>query len=145
MSLEANKANVRRMIEEAWNRGNLAVVDELLAVDAVDHHDPDVPSFATHMKEEITKFHRAFPDFHFAIEDMVAEGDKVAFRATISGTHQGEFNGIPPTGRRIAFEHIHITRFVDGKGVDHWAVFDFLGMLQQLGAIPQRQPAAAHR
>ena len=143
MSTEANKTVVRRMVEEGWNQGNLNVVDELLAADAFDHHDSDVPSFPEHMKEQITLFHRAFPDFHFAIEDMVAEGDKVAFRATITGTHQGEYNGIPPTGRQIAFEHMHIVRVVDGKGVDHWAVLDTLSLLQQLGVAPQRPPVAA--
>lgn len=141
MTIEANKAVVRRMFAEAWNRGNLAVVDELLAPDAVDHHDPDVPSFAAHMKGEIVAFRRAFPDLHFAIEDMVGEGDRVAVRLTVTGTHEGAFKGIPATGRRIAVEHIHIARIVDGRGVDHWAAMDTFGMLQQLGAIPARQPA----
>jgi steroid delta-isomerase-like uncharacterized protein len=142
MSTETNKAVVRRMVEEAWNQGNLNAVDELLAADAFDHHDPDVPSFPEHMKAEIMRFHRAFPDFHFAIEDMIAEGDKVSFRATITGTHQGEYNGIPPTGRQIAFEHMHMVRIVDGKAVDHWAVLDILSMLQQLGVAPQPPVAA---
>jgi steroid delta-isomerase-like uncharacterized protein len=145
MSLVANKEVVRRMIEEAWNAGNLAVVDELLAGDAIDHHDPDEPSFAEHMKEQIVNFHRAFPDFRFTIEDMVAEGDKVAFRSTLTGTQQGEFNGIPSTGRRMEMAQMHIVRVVDGKGVDHWAVFDMLGVLQQLGVIPQRPPVPAGR
>jgi steroid delta-isomerase-like uncharacterized protein len=143
MSVETNKAVVRRIFEEAWNRGNLAVVDELIAVDAVDHHDPDVPSFAAHMKEEIIALRRAFPDLRFVIEDMLGEGDKVAVRLTVGGTHEGTYNGIPATGRRFAVEHIHIARVVDGKGVDHWAAMDTLGMLQQLGALPA--PALAAR
>jgi predicted ester cyclase len=73
---------------------------------------------------------------------MLGEGDEVAVRLTVRGTHQAVFNGIPPTGRRIAVEHIHIARIVDGKGVDHWAAMDTLGMLQQLGAIPAGPPAA---
>lgn len=136
MSVETNKAIVRRMFEEAWNRGNLAVVDELLAPDAIDHHDPGAPSFATHMKAEIVTYRRAFPDLHFTIEDMFGEGDKVAARVTVGGTHTATFNGVPATGRRFAVEHIHIARIVNGKGVDHWTAMDTLGMLQQLGVIP---------
>lgn len=142
MSIEMNKGVVRRMFEEAWNRGDLAVVDVLLAPDAVDHHDPDVPTFATHLKEQIVAHRRAFPDLRFTIEDIVGEGDRVAVRLTMTGTHEAAFNGIPATGRRIEIEHIHITRIVDGKGVDHWAAMDTFGLLQQLGAIPAGSPAA---
>lgn len=143
MSIDSNKAVVRRMFEEAWNRGDLAVVDELLAPDAVDHHDRDVPSFAAHMKGEIVTYRRAFPDLRFTIEDMLGEGDKVAVRLTMTGTHEAALNGIPATGRQIEIEHIHISRIVDGKGVDHWAAMDTLGLLQQLGAIPVSQSRQA--
>ncbi len=138
MSTEANKAMVRRMFEEAWNQGDLGVVDELLADDARDHHDPDVPSFPEHLKEMIVLFRRAFPDLHYTVEDMIAEGDRVACRVTLTGTHRGVFNGIPPTGRAIRVEQIHIVRTVDGKGRDHWAALEMLALLQQLGAIPAR-------
>ncbi len=138
MSTETNKAGMRRMFEEGWNQGDLGVVDELLAADAHDHHDPDVPSFPEHLKETIVLFRRAFPDLRYTIEDMIAEGDKVACRVTLTGTHRGVFNGIPPTGRAIRVEQIHIARIVAGKGREHWAALEMLTLLQQLGAIPAR-------
>lgn len=141
MSIEGNKAAIRRMFDEAWNRGDLHVVDELLAPDAFDHHDPEVPSFAEHLKGVIVSFRRAFPDLQCTIEDMVGEGDKVAYRMVMRGTHLGPFNGIPATGRSITMEHIHINWLVDGKGVEHWAAMDMLGLLQQIGAIPERRAA----
>lgn len=136
MSSETNKTIVRRVFEEAWNQGKLNVVDELLASNATDYHDPDVPSFIDHLKTEITAYRRAFPDLRFDIEEIIAEGDLVACRLTLSGTHQGVLNGIAPTGRHVTQEHMHMVRVVSGKAQDHWAVFDTFGMLQQLGVIP---------
>lgn len=142
MSTEANKAVVRRMFEEAWNRGDLDVVDELLAADARDHRDPDVPSFPDHLKEMIILHRRAFPDLRYTVEDLIAEGDKVACRLTLTGTHRGTFRGIPPTGRTIAVEQIHIVRVVEGKGREHWAALELLDLLRQLGALPVRDGEA---
>ena len=136
MSSDANKKLVRRMFEEAWNQGNLDVVDELLAANATDHHDPDVPSFPEHLKAQIVANRRAFPDLRFTIEELIAEGDIVACRLTLSGTHRGVFNGVPPTERRFTQEHMHMVRVAGGKGRDHWAVFGTFGMLQQLGVLP---------
>lgn len=136
MSLEANKTVLRRMFEEAWNGGKLDVVDELLAMEATDHNDPDVPSFREHLKAQIVAYRQAFPDLRFTIEEMIAEGNLVACRLTLSGTHGGLFNGMPPTGRHFTQQHMHMARVVGGKGRDHWAVFDTFGMLQQLGVIP---------
>ncbi len=77
----------------------------------------------------------AFPDLHFTIEELVAEGDTVAGRLTMSGTHQGPLMGIPPTGRSVRQDHMHFVRFRDGKAIEHWGVRDELGMMQQLGVI----------
>ncbi len=82
-------------------------------------------------------FRQAFPDSYFTVEDMIAEGDKVATRKTFHGTHQGEFMGIPPTGQQVSIGLIDIVRIVDGRVVEHWAMGDNLGMMQQLGVIPQ--------
>jgi len=81
-------------------------------------------------------FRRAFPDSYFTVEDMVAEGDKVATRKTFHGTHGGEFMGIPPSGRSVSMGLIDIVRISDGRVVEHWSMGDTLGMMQQLGVIP---------
>ena len=78
----------------------------------------------------------AFPDLHFTIEELVAEGDIVAGRLTMSGTHEGPLMGIPPTGRAVRQDHMHFVRFRDGKAVEHWGVRDELGMMQQMGVMP---------
>ena len=137
MSVEENKAKVRRMTEEAFNRGNLSVVDELVAPDAVEHDVPPGTNAREHYKEIITVLHNAFPDWHLAIEDMVAEGDRVACRFSMTGTHRGPFMGLPPSGRRFTAQQIRIIRFVDGKTAESWSVRDDLGMMRQLGALPE--------
>jgi predicted ester cyclase len=87
--------------------------------------------------------HSAFPDHHITIEVMVAEGDKVVMLNTYSGTHEGEFMGIAPTGKRFVQRQVHVMRFVDGKAVEHWGLRDDLGQMQQLGVIPSpEQPQA---
>lgn len=137
LSTEAKKAIVRRIFEEGFNQGNLSVVDEVVASGSVDHHHPDEADFPTHLKQVMMMMRSAFPDLHFDIEQMVAEGEMVACRLTVYGTHQGPFMGIEPTGRRIAVPQMHMVRVLeDGKGHDHWAVMDDLGMMRQLGAIP---------
>ena len=93
------------------------------------------------LKQGIASLHAAFPDLHYTVEDMVAEGDKVAVHYTGRGTHHGEFQGIPATGKPMTYTGILIWRFVDGKIAEHWAAPDLLGLMQQLGAIPTRGPA----
>ncbi len=136
MSTEENKAISRRWREEL-DQGNWAVLDEYLSRDFVLHMPGSPPQDQAGMKDVLTMIYGAFPDFHTTFEDLVAEGDKVALRMTFSGTHQGAFQGIPPTGKQITVSAIVIDRIVDGKLVEHWSQFDALGMLQQLGAIPQ--------
>jgi steroid delta-isomerase-like uncharacterized protein len=81
-------------------------------------------------------FRDAFPDSYFTVEDMVAEGEKVATRKTFHGTHEGEFMGIPPSGRAVSMGLIDIVRISDGRVVEHWSMGDTLGLMQQLGVIP---------
>jgi predicted ester cyclase len=86
----------------------------------------------------------AFPDLHFTIEELIAEGDVVAGRLTMSGTHEGPLMGMPPTGRSVQQAHMHFVRFRDGKAVEHWGVRDDLGMMQQMGIMSEpRQPEEA--
>ena len=138
MSTEQNRVNFRRIPEEIFNQGNLAVADELFAADYIEHVPlfPNWPSGLAGFKQFVTVLRAAFPDFHYTVEDAIAEGDKVVGRITAHGTHKGEFMGIPPTGKQATWTEIHIGRFAGGKLVEHWANLDQLGMLQQLGVVP---------
>ena len=139
MSLEANKAIVMQLYEEVFNKGDLDLADKLIAPNAVNHDPaapPDIPGGAPGVKAVVTMLRSAFPGDHHTIEDLIAEGDKVVVRLIHSGTHQGTFLGLPPTGKHITNTSIHIFRFADGKLVEAWANQDDLGLMQQLGAIP---------
>ena len=86
-------------------------------------------------------FRSAMPDLRVVVEDMIAEGDKVAVRYTLEGTHEGELFGVPPTGQRLSIKSISVERVSDGKIIEHWRVTDSLDMMQQLGAIPTPEHA----
>ena len=143
MTIEANKANAQRFVDEVVNGGNLAVIDELLAPDFVDHGGPvGVPPTRDGTKAIMAMLHKAFPDLHATVDDVIAEGDKVVQRTTSHGTMTGAMMGMPPSGKSATWQQIHILRFANGKQVEHWAVIDQLGMLQQLGfAEAPGQPA----
>jgi len=135
MSTEDNKAIVRRFYEEVWTQGNLAAADELTTADIVNETlQPPVHGLES-LKQFVMIYRTAFPDFHFTLEDLIAEGDKVTVRFTCTGTQRGELLGIPPTGKRVTLTGIDIVRFADGKFAESWTNFDALGMLQQLGVI----------
>jgi steroid delta-isomerase-like uncharacterized protein len=134
---EANKQHVRRFFEEVWSTGNVALRDSFLAADYRGH----VAGSAEPLDREgwtawFTGFREAFPDAQFTVEDMVAEGNLVAARLTMRGTHQGELNGIPPTGREVVVSGMSFERIVDGRIVEGWNENDALGMLVQLGVLP---------
>jgi steroid delta-isomerase-like uncharacterized protein len=140
MSVEENKALVRRYLGDAFaevQRGNLAATDELLASDAT-FYDPGAPPSVGReaQRQRSTVLVSAFPTAHFTIEEMVAEGDKVAVRWTFNGTHEGPFMGLPPTGKNVTMTGITIYRIVNGKIQEAWSNFDQLGVLQQLGVVP---------
>ncbi len=124
-------------MEEVLNKGNLEVIDELCSADVVDHAaPPGTPPGIEGVKQMIGMYRAAFPELHITIEDMIAEGDKVACRYTLRGTHQGDLMGISPSGKQVTVRGIDIGRIVGGKSVEHWEVFDELGMMQQLGLVP---------
>jgi steroid delta-isomerase-like uncharacterized protein len=137
MSIEESKAIVRFWMEECYNQGNLAVADELVAPDYVNHSAPlgQAPGLEGE-KQYAAMIRSAYPDFCMTIEDQIAEGDKVVTRYTGRGTHQGEFMGIPPTGKQITVTGIHIHRIAEGRVMEGWSEFDQLGGLQQLGVVP---------
>jgi predicted ester cyclase len=144
MSAERNKAIVRRMVEELQSGHNLDVVDELFAVDFVDHSvPPGLPPSREGVKMQFAMFFSAFPDLHVVIHDQVAEGDRVVTRKTFHGTHQGDLFGIPPTDRSVAFDVVDILCMQDGKITDHWNVVDQLGLMYQIGAIPAPEQIGA--
>ena len=147
MTTEENKASARRFIEEVINRGNFAVLDELSGANFVDHTaPPGVPPTNEGTKGFFSMFRAAFPDLHATIEDQVAEGDRVVQRVTTHGTMRGDFQGMPASGKEATWSGIHITRFADGKAIEHWGVIDTLGMLAQLGfAQAPGQPAGVAR
>jgi predicted ester cyclase len=137
MSTEENKAVVRRFYEEVVNQKKRAVLDEVFDPDLVDHFaPPGTPGGPEGARQTLGMFLTAFPDLHFTVEDLIAEGDKVVARVTMSGTQQGAFMGVPPTGKHVTITGIDINRFVGGKSVEHWVEMDALGMMQQLGVIP---------
>jgi predicted ester cyclase len=130
---EANKALMARFIEEVWNRGNMAVADELFHPDHTSPSAAALPPGAEGTKMIAGMFRNAFPDFHMTITHIAAEDDRVAARFVEEGTHKGELFGIPPTGKRVCFSEIGILRIADGKVVESWYDVDMLGMMQQLG------------
>jgi steroid delta-isomerase-like uncharacterized protein len=144
MSTEENKALVRRLFEEAWNKGNLEVSDELMASDCVLHYRGTVfPVNGDAGKAVVAAWRTAFPDFQFFFEDCIAEGDKVVLRIPFHATHQGKFFGIAPTSKQISVTEMLIARIQDGKVAEMWEEYDQLGMLQQLGAIPPLEQASS--
>ena len=136
MPLEENKALVRRWFE-VITQGELDRVGEFIASDMADHSaPPGVPPGPEGVRQILTMYRTAFPDLHITIEDLIAEGDKVVARLTSQATHRGEFMGIAPTGKPVTITAIDILRIASGKFVEHWAQADFLGVLQELGALP---------
>lgn len=140
---EQNKRLARRAIDEVWNQGNVHSLRELAASDIV-VHTSGAPG-DIHGHEGLTQFfsglRSAFPDLHFTIADQVAEGDRVVTRWEARGTHQGDFQGIPPTGKQCAITGIDIDRFADDKVVECWTNADFLSLMQQLGVVPSTEQA----
>ncbi|HSK83559.1 MAG TPA: ester cyclase [Rubrobacter sp.] len=137
----ANKEKARRLYEEAFGGGNAELIDEVLHSDFV-CHDPNSETRevrgAQTMKGEIEYFRQALPDLTYTVEDQISEGHKVTTRYTLTGTHQGEFFGVPGSGKRIEISGINVDRFDEsGKMVEEWASYDLLGAMRQAGAIPE--------
>jgi steroid delta-isomerase-like uncharacterized protein len=142
---ESNKAVVRRLIEEVWNKGHLQVADELIAPNS-SHHDPSTPDVGRGPegeKKRATHYRNAFHDLHMTVEDLFADGETVTARWTCRGNHKGELAGIAPTGKQVAITGITIVRFANGKITEGWVNWDALGLMQQLGAVPEIGKAKA--
>ncbi len=135
--MQEMKSLTRGLIEEVWNHGNLGVVDELVDASYVGH--PSGADGPEGYKQYFVALRAAFPDIRFSVEDEIAEGDKVAVRWKATGTHQGEYAGIPPTGKRGVISGMTTFHIADGKAVECWTNLDELGMLRQLGVLPLSQ------
>ena len=141
MSVELNKALVRRLFDGDLNVNDQAArsraADELIAVEFVDYtNPPGLQHGLESHKQIVTILRSAFPDLSWEYEEPIAEKDKVAICVIMDGTHQGEFFGIPPTGKQVTVSGIHILRIAHGKLVEHWGNNDDLGLMQQIGVVP---------
>jgi predicted ester cyclase len=136
MSTQQSKSIIRRIFEDAMNQGRPELYDELIHPNYVNHDFPTPVGGVEGFILVDGMFRAAFPDFQVVVEDEVAEGDRVASRGYFTGTHHGEFMGIPPTGRTIRCTYSDIWRLEDGKGRENWVQMDTLGLMQQLGVSP---------
>jgi steroid delta-isomerase-like uncharacterized protein len=138
MSTEENKAIVRRVNDEVWNQGQLDVIDELIADDFVATvvGAPEQIRGPQGFREFVVMYRTAFPDLRITVDEQVAEGETIVTRWTATGTNEGELMGIPATGKQATTAGININRISGGKLVEGWGLFDQLGLLQQIGAVP---------
>jgi predicted ester cyclase len=141
-----NKATITRF-QQALNGGDRELIsttiDEVVEPDALIRTPlPIEATGAELLKELFARLHRAFPDLHVTIEDLIAEGDKVVARDTVTGTHLGEYMGLAPTGRSITYDEVFICRFAGDRIAETWGVVDVLSQMRQLGAIRGQAPAA---
>ena len=139
MSAEEYKTLVQRFFEEFWDRKNVAVADDFIAANHVDHtpgSPPGLPPGPEGFKQFASAYFTAFPDLRITIEDQIAEGDKVVTRWTTHGTNTGSLFGMPATNKSAIITGITVDHIVGGKTVETWTNFDALGMLQQLGVVP---------
>ena len=134
--IERNKAVVRRFVAEIFVGGHTDAVDELVAEDFVPHSWPSTGDGRGDLKRAIERVGDGLADPEFTVEDLIAEGDRVAARLSTSATHVGEFMGRPATNKRYTLEEIHIFRLRDGQVIEHWHVFDRMALMQQLGIKP---------
>jgi steroid delta-isomerase-like uncharacterized protein len=147
MSTEENARTIRRIYDKLWNERNLGLAEDLIAEDAINYDTGLVPmTFGPEeMKGTVRMVTAAFPDNRHKVEEVIAEADTVVLRCTLTGTHEGPFMGIPPTGRKIEVNEIHIYRLDDGKAVEHRAGRDDLGAMRQLGVIADAVPEPGTR
>jgi steroid delta-isomerase-like uncharacterized protein len=137
----SNKATLTRFIDAA-NTGDAELlsktIEELIEPDALIRTPLPIDATGAELVKELwARLHRAYADLHITIEDLIEEGDKVVVRNTVTGTHQGEYMGIPPTGKSVTYNEIFIARFADGRIAETWGVVDVLSQMRQLGAIPE--------
>jgi predicted ester cyclase len=132
-----NEGTFRRLIDEGFNKGNLAALDDLFASNFVEHQNGITPPNIEGLKGAIISLRTPFPDLQLTIEEIITSGDKTWARIAGRGTHQAPFMGRPPMGKSFGITVIDICRFENGKIVEHWGVADRLGLMGQLGLLPR--------
>jgi steroid delta-isomerase-like uncharacterized protein len=139
-----HKAQLRRALDVMWSGNDYSLADQFYAADVVVHtqHEPEPLRGREALRELHRLLHVAFPDFHVTVEDMVRDGDEVAIRWTVRGTHLGDYFGIPPTGRRVEVEEIAMFRFEGTLATELWLMPNLLGSMQQLGLPARPAPPA---
>jgi steroid delta-isomerase-like uncharacterized protein len=137
MAAEESKVVVRRFIEEIFVKGNVDAVDKLATADFTPHSWPSVGPGADNLKQAIKRVSAGLSGVSMKIDDMISEDDKVAVRLTAHATHQGDFMGLPATGKEYTISETHIFHMRDGKVAEHWRDADMLGLMRQLGALPE--------
>ena len=135
MSANENSQLMKRFYEEVMNKGNLEFIDEVCSAGYIEHDDGTPSPDREGLKQHVMMIRSGFPDTNVAVEEIVADGDTVAARTTIRGTHTGDFMGLPITGKQITVSGMDFTRFAGGKMVEHWGVTDAMAMMQQLGLM----------
>jgi steroid delta-isomerase-like uncharacterized protein len=136
-TLETNKVVARRLADEVFSRGNMKTFDEIFADQYINHTMPvpGVPGTKAGFRQVVLATREAFPDVQVEVQDVVAEGEFAVFHDVVRATSRGAFMGIPPSGRRLEWTEIHFLRIADGRIVEHWANFDQVGILRQLGVL----------
>lgn len=135
--LERNKELVRRLMVDDISRGDTATAAAIIHPDFFDHTNP--PGMQCGLEGHnaiVALFRQTFPDMNWEIHDLIAEGDRVVARTTMTGTHRGDFFGIPPTGKPVSMDGVHVLRIADGRIAEHWGSNDDLGLMRQLGVVP---------
>jgi steroid delta-isomerase-like uncharacterized protein len=140
----SNKATIRRL-HDATNTGDAELIsrtiDELVQPDAMIRTPLPIPATgAQALKEVFSRLHGVYPDLHVKIEDLIEEGDEVVSRNTVTGTHRGEYMGVPPTGQRVSYNEIFVFRFAGGRIAETWGVVDVFSQMRQIGVIPAPVP-----
>ena len=137
MSIEDNKVVVQALVDQVFNDANVEMLPELMAENFDDHSAmPGVPPGREGYTGFILMLHSAFPDFHFELNDMIAEDDKVVIRGTLNGTNEGFLMGMPATSKKATWTAIHSFRLASGQVVEHWGNIDMMGLMTQLGHVP---------
>ena len=139
MSAEDLKAKTIEGFERMFNGGDLSYADATIDPGGTDHQEALGTEFIPHLKDVVTKLRAAFPDLRFEVHEAIAEGDLVATRSTMTGTHRGRLDlgplaALPPTGKQVSVRHMHFFRYKDGRLVDMWHVWDVPALMRQLGA-----------
>ena len=136
MGVEENKATLRRIFDEIWNKGNLDMIPELISPEYINRSPQGEMKGLDGYKQQIITARTAYPDLNMAVDFIIGEGDYLASQVTMTGTHKGEYMGIAPTGKKITYKHALFTRFKDGKSAEAVPFGNTLSVYQQLGVSP---------